>query len=268
MRVSIGHIFSLFLAICFSAALLFRSQWEIAYRFLNKKTRERISASPSYPSFGVRVPQGYSVIGIDVSKYQQEIDWKKVSEMEDGGKRIQFAYIRSSMGEKRSDERFEENWKGSGAAGLLRGAYHYFDAREDALKQARNFIHQIEKVGGVGELPPVVDVEVNYHLSNQALQDAVGLFISEVEKAFGVRMLLYTGANFYKAHLAAKFPNIPLWIAHYQVSKPATDVYSWQFWQFTEKGRVNGIRENVDLNVFQGSWNELKQFRRSQGLMN
>ena len=70
--------------------------------------------------------------GIDVSKWQGEIDWRKVTDAE-----VRFAYIKATEGTGYTDPCFTANWQSAQSAGLLRGAYHYFHPRLDARTRAQ-----------------------------------------------------------------------------------------------------------------------------------
>src|SRR3954471_21486658 len=91
--------------------------------------------------------------GIDVSHYQQEIDWQQVRRVG-----VAFAFIKASEGINVSDPMFNHNWRGAKAARILRGAYHFFRPQLDAEAQVNLFLDRIQN--DAGELPPVLDVEV------------------------------------------------------------------------------------------------------------
>jgi lysozyme len=267
MKRGVGFFLWFFTAIGLSLLICL---WPYRNRLpLLVKGKSRINekvVTTRYPSFGVNVPGGYSLLGMDVSAYQGNINWELVSKMSEGNKEIRFVYIRSSMGKNRNDKRFIENWSGAEKVNLLRGAYHYFDPRQGGKEQAKHFLSRINQVKGPGELPPVLDVEEIGSLSVSGLQREVTAFISEVEKKLKVKVILYAGVNFYLQKLHQAFSSTPLWVAHYTYGKPRLVGRNWDFWQFTDKGRVNGISEPVDLNVFNGTWNELKTFRKASGL--
>jgi lysozyme len=73
-----------------------------------------------------------------------------------------------------------------------------------------------------------------------------------VENYYGVKPIIYTNVAFYSRNLGKEFNQYPLWAAHYlQYDTPRID-RSWDFWQHSEEGRVNGILSKVDFNVFNG----------------
>ncbi|HEX6333417.1 MAG TPA: glycoside hydrolase family 25 protein [Flavisolibacter sp.] len=203
-----------------------------------------------YPQFGIHIPYGYEIHGIDVSRYQHTISWKEVKEMQVQHIRLGFAFIKATEGVNNTDPFFRRNWRKSKQAGLVRGAYHFFLASKDAAKQAENFIGRVELQPG--DLPPVLDVEQNFGLPPEQLRASVKKWLDLVEAYYGVKPIIYTYVDFYKKNLAGYFDEYPLWIAHYLQPEQPRITRSWSFWQHSERGRVNGITSRVDFNVFNG----------------
>jgi lysozyme len=203
-----------------------------------------------YPAFGISLPSGYPVHGIDVSHHQSFIDWDAVKAMQVNGVSLQFCFIKATEGADDADTRFKKNWKAAKKAGITRGAYHFFNPYRGGNTQALNFIKTVRLEPG--DLPPVLDVEDDGRLDKIALQQRVADWLITVEKYYGVKPIIYTGADFYEKKLAGRFDDYPLWVAHYFApSKPRVH-RPWMFWQHSESGNVNGIRGKVDFNVFNG----------------
>lgn len=195
-----------------------------------------------------------AIYGIDVSHYQGNINWKEI-DLVPGQKPVEFVFIRASMGAVARDNNFNQNWKSSKDK-FIRGAYHYYRPDENSILQAENFIERVtlEK----GDLPPVLDIE--NHPQKQSLDSLkVGLkrWLQLVENHYGVRPIIYSGDHYYTHFLQNEFPDYTLWIANYNltIQKPKPH---WNLWQYSEKGRVNGIQGHVDLNLFNGSLSELR----------
>lgn len=203
-----------------------------------------------YPGFAISLPQGYAIHGIDVSRYQHQINWKLVQQMESRDVRLGFAFIKATEGTSLVDKQFKRNWKRSREAGIPRGAYHFFRADRDAAAQARHFISTVQLLPG--DLPPVLDVESLYKVSAAEMQDKVALWLHLVEQHYQMKPILYTGADFYSRYLHPRFADYPLWVAHYNEPRQPRVRRDWTFWQHSERGRVNGINALVDFNVFQG----------------
>ncbi|MES2881217.1 MAG: glycoside hydrolase family 25 protein [Bacteroidota bacterium] len=204
----------------------------------------------TYPQFGIPIPAGYQIHGIDVSKYQDRISWEAVQQMQVQDVRLHFAFMKATEGISNSDSYFKRNWKKSKDAGMVRGAYHFFIASKDGRTQAQNFIKKVELQ--TGDLPPVLDVEQNFGTSATQLRKEIKEWLEVAEQHYGVRPIIYTYVVFYEKYLQGYFDDYPLWVAHYLQPNQPRIQRSWSFWQHSEKGKVNGIRANVDFNVFNG----------------
>ncbi len=203
-----------------------------------------------YPEFGIHIPNQYEIHGIDVSKYQQNISWDAVKEMQVKNIRLGFAFMKATEGNGNTDPFFKRNWRKSKQAGIIRGAYHFFIASKDGKTQAKNFISRVDLESG--DLPPVLDVEQTYGVTVSQLRQEVKAWLDMVENYYDVKPIIYTNVDFYERYLAGFFDEYPLWVAHYlQPEKPRIS-REWSFWQHSEEGRVNGILSKVDFNVFNG----------------
>ncbi len=203
-----------------------------------------------YPQFGIPIPANYSIHGIDVSKYQQQISWEEVKQMQVHDVRLGFAFIKATEGTNLSDAYFKRNWSRSKKAGIVRGAYHFFIPSRDGKKQAKHFINKVKIEAG--DLPPVLDVEQISRVKPEKLRKEVKAWLEAVELYYGVQPIIYTNADFYKQYLKGYFDEYPLWVAHYLQPYQPRISRDWSFWQHSESGRVNGINGKVDFNVFNG----------------
>lgn len=209
-----------------------------------------------YPAFGIYIPEDYLLHGIDVSRYQQVINWRDVKEMQVNNIKIGFVFIKATEGIDKIDPQYRRNWLYAEKENIPKGAYHYFIASKSGKVQATNFI-EIVKLHK-GDLPPVLDVEDAYGASIMDVQKQIKEWLQKVEAQYMVRPIIYTNINFYNNYLRGAFDAYALWIAHYlQPDKPRIDI-KWTFWQHSESGRVNGIRTAVDFNVFSGDSTEFK----------
>jgi len=197
---------------------------------------------------------GYSVHGIDVSTYQGRIDWPEVARQ-----RVRFAFIKASEGATLRDTRFRRNWQQARAAGILSGAYHYFQPNRDGGEQARLFISTVPL--RPGDLPPVLDVEATRFHDVAEMRREVRQWLDAVESHYKVRPILYSNYTFYRHYLAGHFDDYPLWLAHYEVERPTLPASRWIIWQHSDESYVPGIRGTVDFNVFQGSYAALLALR-------
>ncbi len=203
-----------------------------------------------YTAFGIDMPTAYSVHGIDVSRYQKAIDWEGVKNMRVEQISMRFAFMKATEGISIVDPKFRRNWFNAAEAGMIRGAYHFFNTTKSAEAQARNFL-QVVKLQK-GDMPPVLDVEVSHGMSKESIQTGVANWLARVENAYGVRPIIYTNVSFYNTYLAGRFDDYPLWVAHYFAKGKPRIEREWLFWQHSERGHVNGIEQFVDFNVFNG----------------
>jgi len=209
----------------------------------------------TYPAFGIEIPPNYTIHGIDVSRYQQLINWADVKNMQVENIKIGFAFIKATEGVDKVDAQFERNWLHAEEENIPKGAYHYFVANKSGVAQANNFI-QIVKLKQ-GDLPPVLDVE-DANGSVPDVQQKIKDWLQKVEEQYHVKPIIYTNILFYNKYLKGVFDDYPFWIAHYlQPGKPGID-RAWTFWQHSEGGHVNGIKTTVDFNVFSGDSAEFK----------
>lgn len=196
----------------------------------------------------------YDVHGIDVSRYQSHIDWKKVAEQD-----ITFAFVKASEGETISDQFFCQNWNEMKKAGIRRGAYHFFRPKTSVQTQVKNFMDNvfIEK----GDLPPVLDVEVMDGVSTEKLVRQMKSWLEIIENEYHIRPIIYTNLKFYNTHLAEDFSDYPVWIARYNhYFQPVLDKgKKWDFWQYGNRGQLDGIDGDVDFNVFHGTLEQFEQ---------
>lgn len=202
-------------------------------------------------------PEGYSIHGIDISHHQGEITWDEVSKTLINDEPISFIFVKATEGKDHLDENFNDNFYEARENGFLRGAYHYFKPNVNASQQAAYFLKQVHLEEG--DLPPVLDIEEKGTLSVEQLQKAALTWLRAVEKKYGVAPILYTNYKFKKDYLnTSDFDRYPYWIAHYYVHN-LTYKGKWRFWQHTDCGRIKGIKEKVDLNIYNGSMYDLKK---------
>jgi lysozyme len=197
--------------------------------------------------------------GIDVSKWQGAVDWAGVK-----AAGLAFAFARATYGATTVDAQFATNWPAMKAAGILRGAYHFFVAADDPTAQAELFLKAVGSLEN-GDLPPVVDVETDSGTSATLVAD-VQTWLDAVQAATGRRPIIYTGPNFWNENMTGGFGGYPLWVAEYGVSapKPVAGWSRWTFWQYSSSGAAAGLSP-VDLDYFNGSIEDLLAFVGANG---
>jgi lysozyme len=196
---------------------------------------------------------GPTVLGVDVSHHQGTIDWARVK-----AAHVYYAYVRVSDGLTTRDRKFAANWAGAKAAGLTRGAYQFFRPSQSVSAQAQLMIDAIG-TKEVGDLPPVIDVEVDGNLAPATVASRVRQWLAAVQSATGATPIVYTGKYFWRDQVGNPTVSNPLWIANYTPKCP--DIPSawpdWTFWQQSATARVPGISGDVDLDFFNGTQAQL-----------
>jgi lysozyme len=217
------------------------------------------------PHGGVAAARRHMVQGIDVSRWQLQIDWPRVRA---AGTR--FAFIKATEGGDHLDERFRENWRGAREAGVPRGAYHFVYWCRPAKDQIRWFIRNVPKEAEA--LPPVLDVEWNNHsrcprTSPERARAKMREMLRAFEAHYGKKPVIYTDINFHEDVLegTTEFDDYPFWIRS-TAARPEARYHRrpWEFWQFTTTGRVPGIVGDVDRNAFFGTERQFRDWREGR----
>ena len=192
-------------------------------------------------------------LGIDVSKWNKEIDWEKVK-----AAGVEFAIIRAgyrgyTTGSLVVDPYFEANIKGATEAGVLTGIYFF--------TQAVNEVEAVEEASMVIELLKEYDIQYPIFIDTEGVGGggrADGLDVetrTAVCEAFcrtiaseGYMAGVYASRNWYNTRLETpRLEQYYIWLAEYR-SEPLYEG-TYQMWQYTSKGQIDGIEGNVDLNL-------------------
>lgn len=196
--------------------------------------------------------------GIDVSRWQGEIDWPTVA-----AQGFRFAVIRATVGDYYTDPRFYENWRSAIAAGLLVSAYHVVKPKISAAAQIDHLWDVIN--GRKSHLPLVLDVELADGQTPATITQVVKDCADLIEDQEGRKPIIYTGKWFWDPNVLRRqdWRDYDLWIANYGTQSPVlpADWSEWKIWQYSETGSVNGVSSRAtDLNWFNGSYEDLLQY--------
>lgn len=192
---------------------------------------------------------GGQIVGVDVSSYQENVDFGKLKEQG-----VQFAYIKATEGSTHVDSSFKEKWADAQGAGVASGAYHYFVYSVSGSEQAQNFINTVGELDG--RLIPAVDMELTPEevLNPPVVDDVVrGLksFLAVVEEKYGVKPLIYSQKDYYDKYLAADFSSYPRWArnVYYPIYIDLNN--DWTVWQYNDHGEMDGYsgEKYIDMNV-------------------
>ena len=212
------------------------------------------------PHSGVDRARAMPIQGIDVARYQDNIDFRTT--FQSG---IHFTFMKATEGKDYLDPNFRSNWVKARDAGMPRGAYHFMTWCSLASEQATWFVANVP--ADPDALPPVLDLEWNNHSSctkKPSRADAlekIRVMLEAMERHTGKLPIIYTDMNFHRDVLDGEyFPNA-FWLRS-TAAEPHQRYGNrvWTFWQWTQTGVVRGIRGEVDRNAFYGGQNEWIQF--------
>lgn len=221
-------------------------------------------ATPSPPATEqIAVFAAEDVVGFDVSHHQGDVAWSRVPA-------DQFVFIKASEGVDYQDPKFVENWQSARQHGVLRGAYHMFRPEDDVDQQVEFFVGLLHKHDfDARDLPPALDLESNSgtaEVSAAQLRQRAEQWLVAVAARLGRTPLVYTNPSFWQGELEPEHDLVrfPLWVAAYTDAQQPPELVDgwpeWTFWQHTEDGSLAGIAQPVDLNRFNGTGEDLKQF--------
>ena len=199
-------------------------------------------------------PNRYPVRGVDVSRYQGQIDWELLASND-----ISFAFIKATEGSSHVDSCFSYNYEEARKTSLRIGAYHFFSYDSEGQTQADHYISIVEKTDDM--LPPVIDLEFygdkeqNPPAQDQVRQELT-VMLDRLEEYYSMKPIIYATEKSYKLYLADAFQEYDIWIRNIFTSPRLSDHREWTFWQYTDRGKLEGYKGDekyIDMNVFNGS---------------
>jgi len=241
--------FLLVIIVSYSSITIYRLRYNIRKTFYKYARYVKDVGSKSAPalSFESYDFKESDVYGIDVSHYQKSIDWSKVSK--NTNPRVDFVYIKSSEGVTVKDKRFKYNYKKAKSNGLRVGVYHFFSPTTTGRAQFEAFRSVYPRADG--DLPVMIDCErmgnssKNYHKELKVLLDLC-------KDYYGAKPLIYSTQRFYNTYLKNKVNAYQIMIGRYNQKRnqpQLLDNRSWDIWQFSDKGKIDGISEHVDIDL-------------------
>ena len=197
----------------------------------------------------------YPVAGIDVSKHNGEIDFEKVAADD-----YQFVFIKASEGKTYQDEAFNRNYQGARDAGLKVGAYHFFRKNRTGEEQAANLLNVVK--GKELDLPLVIDLEDDWGNGATTSRETAlkrVLEMIEILDDKGYDVMIYTNLDGYGKYYKGMLGDHDLWLCSFTSPDILTDK-PHRFQQFSHEGVVDGVKGDVDLNVWRGSKREWQRY--------
>ena len=194
---------------------------------------------------GIEHRNGSNYDGIDVSSYQQDIDWEAVSKDHN----IKFAYVKATEGASYTSPHYIKNIRNARQHGVKVGSYHFMRTTSSIKSQFENFRRSVNR--DEQDLVPMIDIEVKEPWNRKELMDSVAAFAQMIIDYYGCIPMIYASSSFYNNYLNPYFNKFPLFIARYS-STPPTLKYDAKYalWQFSSNGQVDGIDHRVDLCCF------------------
>ncbi|MEX0287310.1 MAG: GH25 family lysozyme [Paracoccaceae bacterium] len=234
----------------------------VSLRSAPARTRVRFDDADPY-EWERRKPWNYAVHGIDISRWQGAIDWQRIRR-----EGISFAFIKATEGGDVFDPKFTQHWAGAKSAGIAYSAYHFYYFCRPAEEQARWFIRNVPR--DANAMPHVLDMEWNHQSRTcrlrpdpETVRSEARKFLNMLEAHYGQRPIVYTTPDFYAETGIWRLGRTEFWLR--SVAGHPSEVYPgghWSFWQYTGTGLVPGIEGKVDINVFGGSVDEWRAWRR------
>lgn len=194
----------------------------------------------------------YSVKGLDVSHHQNKINWQELRQKHN----FEFIFMKATEGHDHTDTQFQYNWHEAKKNGFLVGAYHFFSMRSSGKQQAQHFIKTVPDEPG--RLPPVIDVEIHLNHPVDKAKKELYSMLTELEKHYHQKPILYVTYDTYHQYIEGDFQEYPIWFRDI-LKPPSIGDRQWLFWQYSNRGRVEGIDTYVDLNVYSGSLEQLRK---------
>ncbi len=207
-----------------------------------------------------------TVKGVDISHQNGKVTWQTL------GSEVDFVFCKASQGSTFKDPMFQQYFTELKNIGTIKGAYHFLTFQNaTADQQIANFLACGIDYSAPGLLPPVLDVEWQvpdtlnpYILANRAsCIQLISDWLAGVASKTGRTPIIYTNRVFWHDYLGnpSGFDKYPLWIAAYQLLPPALPPgwSDYTFWQNSGNGTISSIAGQVDLDVFNGSLDELRK---------
>jgi len=203
-----------------------------------------------FDSLNVLKPKGNYAIGIDISHYQDSIDWQKLKYY--NADSIAFVIMKATEGNNYRDYLLSYNWQQANKYQIKKGAYHFYRADRNADSQAMNYLRNVPL--HQHDFEPILDFEHTANKTTDSLVKSLQCWLYKVEQYCHKKPIIYTNKVLYKRIIKPYFSQYPLWIAHYDTSH----LYNtqWHVWQFTSKGNISGIKRKVDINVMKTNLSE------------
>jgi lysozyme len=264
-RVLICTGFLLIAVISFFGGLLFYKS-SIEQQAANGSAVRKIDSAlrqlttDTFPSF----EKVREVSGIDISRYQGKL-LEDITNLDT----LHFVICKASEGKSLVDAGFNIYWKKLKAMHVIRGAYHFYRAREDPIIQAEHFLKTVGTFSPT-DIPPILDIEelgIEGMINPESLQPSLLSFLNYVKQQTGRIPVIYADLYFADKYLHDKaFADYPLWLAEYSHKAFPTIPTTWKekgntFWQKNDSYSINS--QKIDFDTFNGDGIKFIEFIKS-----
>ncbi len=194
------------------------------------------------------IPQSvvnYTIKGVDISSHNGDVNFNSLARQG-----IDFVYIKGTEGTDFKDNKFNVNFRKAAEAGLKVGMYHFFRFDTSGYMQALNVINSLR--GLKPDLPVAIDLEQWTNPRGISVDSVVKQVekMADVLAKEGQEVVIYTNKDGYSRFYRNRLEKYPLWLCSF------TDIeekYDWLFWQYSHRGRLEGVDRLVDMNLFNGN---------------
>jgi len=203
----------------------------------------------------LKLIEGESIAGIDVSSWQYDIDWQAVADAGAEFAIIRIGYRGSESGKLNPDKYAQKNLEGAAAAGLDIGVYFFSQAltREEAEEEAY-YVLEVIKDHNI-TMPVVFDWEKVHgeasrseNMDRRTLTDCAKTFLETIELSGYNAMVYFNPHQSRNLYYLSELKEYDFWLASYtdRMDFP----YKVDMWQYTDQGRIPGIETDCDFNVY------------------
>lgn len=199
----------------------------------------------------------YPVKGIDISHHQEKINWDELKK-----ENIKFVIIKATEGVDFIDPKFQENWENSRKNNYNTGAYHFYRICKSGKEQANNYIKTVPYLKD--SLPPIVDLEYGGNCTTEKTKEIIIMEINEflvlIQNHYKKKPIIYATKSFYKDFIENNFLDYDIWIRDIFLEPKLEKNREWLLWQYANRGHLKGVDGFIDLNVFNGLYEEYIEF--------
>ena len=202
----------------------------------------------------------YPVTGLDLSAHNGDIDFRRLT-----ADSVDFVVLKATEGATFKAPKFQHNYQEARNAGIgAVGAYHFFKFNTDGKMQGINLLNSVQ--GKTLELPLVIDLEERTNPRQMPNDSIIGNLQAMIDylESNGHAVMLYTNKDGYERFVRDRFTDYPLWICSFTKPPLPDDADTeWSLWQYSHWGWVSATDTEVDLNTFNGTREQWRQWLRT-----